>query len=66
MMFLIGGTDGVANVNDVWRSVDGVSWSAVTDAAGFAVRRNHQAVSFGGEFVGDCGLCGESETAEFQ
>ena len=48
MMFLIGGTDGVANVNDVWRSVDGVSWSAVTEAAGFAVRRNHQAVSFGG------------------
>ena len=47
-LLVIGGFDGGLK-NDVWRSLDGVTWYLVGVSGGhFSGRRDHQAVSYGG------------------
>ena len=47
-MFVVGGDDG-ARQNDVWRSTDGVAWTAVAAVGSrFSGRRYHQAVFYDG------------------
>lgn len=60
-MYLLGGEDGfVCNpqtprcppyFNDVWRSVDGQTWTLVTDSAGWSPRPGHQCEVLLGAFV---------------
>jgi hypothetical protein len=46
-LWIIGGYDGAAEVDDVWRSRDGVRWERIADAAGFGARMGARAVVFG-------------------
>ncbi|HNT88751.1 MAG TPA: hypothetical protein PKL84_12895, partial [Candidatus Hydrogenedentes bacterium] len=50
--------------NDVWRSSDGVAWTLVADAAPWAPRTDHEAVSFAGRLwlLGGRGLSRGAET----
>ena len=45
-MWLIAGTDGSTNKNDVWNSTDGVTWTVVTSSASFSARENHASLVF--------------------
>ncbi len=48
-LWLIGGRWGGNNnvmYDDIWRSVDGITWTKVTDNAAFGNRASHEAVSF--------------------
>ena len=45
-LWVIGGTDGKTFLNDVWQSMDGVTWSLVTAKAPFAGRVRMSAVVF--------------------
>ena len=47
-MLLVGGSGRAGNMNDVWRSADGESWSVVTDRAQFSARNEHQVAVFRG------------------
>jgi len=45
-IWIIGGNDGSGNLNDVWYSSNGASWSRATSAAGFSKRSSHASVVF--------------------
>lgn len=45
-MWIIGGYDGKVESDDVWRSVDGLEWRRVTQAAPFGPRMGSKAVTF--------------------
>ena len=47
-VWLIGGYDGQYK-NDIYRSLDGMSWEKVKDSAEFSVRSGHEVVEFSGK-----------------
>ena len=47
-LFVIGGSEGLFPLNDVYSSSDGIRWDRVTNAAAFAPRFGHRVVVFNG------------------
>lgn len=64
-MWILGGyIDGVATTNEVWSSVDGITWVQVTDDAGWCDRTGHAAFVFNNKMwvVGGTGLPGTPDS----
>ena len=48
-LWLLGGIDGGGDKNDIWKSMDGITWTEVTTTGTkWSARRYHQAISFNG------------------
>ncbi|MBF0289808.1 MAG: hypothetical protein HQM14_18495 [SAR324 cluster bacterium] len=45
-LWVLGGTDGDSFKNDVWSSIDGITWTQTTGNAGWSGRRQYQSLSF--------------------
>jgi dihydrofolate reductase len=48
-MWVIGGYSGGSDLNDIWSSEDGTSWTQETSSATFSARSHHQVVAFDSE-----------------
>lgn len=66
-LWVIGGDGGYANTNDIWSSIDGLTWIEEKSYAEFSQRKGHQIVNLNEKlwlFFGDDGTSFESETKD--